>query len=190
MGRNPKEGMMKSITVLVMVLMTSICSGRVVEQASSDAPWQITVASKDEAGEPLIVSGTVYGPDGVTPLKGISVYVYHTDINGYYTPGGRDSSNPRLKGTMRTNDKGQYEFRTIKPGPYPNARIPAHIHYVVSGDGYKEKNFEIVFEGDQFITDGIRSDAASEDSGYSIRKLERDKDNLLRCVQDIKLKRK
>ncbi|HJQ69842.1 MAG TPA: protocatechuate 3,4-dioxygenase [Blastocatellia bacterium] len=180
---------MKSIAVLVIVLMTSICSGRVVEQASSDAPWQITITSKEEPGEPLIVSGSVYGPDGVMPLKGASVYVYQTDITGYYTPGGRDSSNPRLKGTMRTDDKGRYEFRTIKPGPYPSARIPAHIHYVVSADGYKQRVFEIVFEGDPNITDRIRSDAANEESGYSIRKLERDKDNLLRCVQDIKLKR-
>ena len=180
---------MKSVAVLVIVLMTSVCSGRVAEPASVDARWQITITSKEEPGEPLIVSGTVYGPDGVTPLKGISVYVYHTDITGHYTPGGRDSSNPRLKGTMRTNDQGKYEFRTIKPGPYPNARIPAHIHYVVSGDGYKEKVFEIVFEGDPFIDDRVRRDAAKEDGAFSIRPLERDKDNLLRCVQDIKLKR-
>jgi protocatechuate 3,4-dioxygenase, beta subunit len=180
---------MKSVAVLVIVLMTSVCSGRIAETTNTDAPWQITITSKEEPGEPLVVSGTVYGPDGVTPLKGISVYVYHTDIKGYYTPGGRDSSNPRLKGTMRTNDQGKYEFSTIKPGPYPNARIPAHIHYVVSGDGYKEKVFEIVFEGDPFIDDRVRSDAAKEDGVFSIRPLERDKENVLRCVQDIKLKR-
>jgi protocatechuate 3,4-dioxygenase beta subunit len=180
---------MKSAAVLVIVLMTSVCSGRVAEIASVDAPWQVTITSKEEPGEPLIVSGTVYGADGVTPLKGVSVYVYHTDVKGYYTPGGRDSSNPRLKATMRTNDQGRYEFRTIKPGPYPNARIPAHIHYVVSADGYKEKVFEIVFEGDPLIDDRVRADAAREDGAFSIRPLERDKENVLRCVQDIKLKR-
>ncbi len=156
--------------------------------AEKNAPSKVTITSKDEPGERLIVSGKVFGKDGRTPLAGASVYVYHTDAKGLYTTGTNDSKNPRLRGYLRTDEQGRYEFATIKPGHYPDNTIPAHIHYVVTAPGYKERIFEIVFEGDRFINDRIRTDAAKEESGFSIRPLERDKQGMLRCVQDIKLR--
>lgn len=156
--------------------------------AEMNAPAKTTVTSKDEPGERLVVSGKVTGRDG-KPLKGVSVYVYHTDAKGLYTPGAtNDNKNPRLRGYMRTDEQGRYEFATIRPGWYPNNTIPAHIHYVVNAPGYKERIFEIVFEGDKFITDRIRSDAAQEGSGFAVCSLERDKQGLWRATQDIKLR--
>ncbi len=180
---------MKHFGILLIVLLTSVCSGQSPKLAASDASWKTVVAPLSEPGERLTVSGTVYAADGKTPLEGVSVYVYHTDIKGYYSSETTNNSNPRLHGTMRTNAQGRYEFETIKPGPYPSARVPAHIHYVVNAPGYRQKIFEIVFEGDAFINDEMRASAQSEDSIFSIRPLEKDKAGMLRCVQDIKLRR-
>lgn len=175
------------------ILMLSLLSIGFLFQApqvaEKNAPSKITITSKGEPGEHLIVSGKVFGKDGRTPLAGASVYVYHTDAKGLYTPDStNDSKNPRLRGYLRTDEQGRYEFATIKPAPYQNNTIPAHIHYVVTAPGYKERVFEIVFEGDRFINDRIRADAAREDSGFSIRPLERSQQGVLRCVQDIKLR--
>jgi protocatechuate 3,4-dioxygenase beta subunit len=181
---------MKAISVLILLLASSLCSGPAPQQAASEAPWKITIAPEGEPGEPLIVSGTVYAEDVATPLAGVSVYVYHTDARGHYSlKDARDSENPRLRGLMRTDAQGRYEYRTVKPGSYPGTRNPAHIHYVVSATGYREKQFEIIFEGDPFITDRIRSEAERGESGYSLRRHERDDKGVLRCVQDIKLRR-
>jgi protocatechuate 3,4-dioxygenase, beta subunit len=157
--------------------------------ADKDAPWRVSITSKEEPGERLIVKGRVLEHEGTTPVAGASIYVYHTDARGYYTPENNDNKNPRLRGYMRADSQGRYEFTTIKPGPYPNNHIPAHIHYVVNADGYRERVFEIVFEGDPFLDAHVRSDSAKEDSGFSIRPLERDNQGVLRCAQDIKLRR-
>ena len=86
----------------------------------------------------MIVSGTIYSPDGRAPLEGINLFVYHTDATGRYSTTGGDNRNTRIHGLMRTNSEGRYEFRTIKPRSYPATRIPAHIHAFVSGPGYPE----------------------------------------------------
>ena len=180
---------MKFANIFLIALLSIVCSGQTYRVAEPNAPSKITVAPKEEPGERLIVSGKVCGPDGKSRLKGVSVYVYHTDINGYYSENTTNNSNPRLRGWMRTDAAGRYEFNTIKPGPYPDARVPAHIHYVVSAPGYKERVFEIVFEGDPFISERMKSDAENEYSMFSIRPAKRGDDGVLRCVQDIKLQR-
>ena len=154
----------------------------------TQGPPRISLATADEPGERLIVSGRVFGPDGKTPVKGASLYVYQTDKDGIYSKPVNDSRTPRLRANLRSDSEGRYEYSTIKPGSYPDTRNPAHIHYVVKATGYRDRIFEIVFEDDPLMSERIRADAAREDSGFSIRPLTRGPQGVLRCTQDIRLK--
>ena len=58
-------------------------------------------------------------------------------------------------------------FTTVKPGSYPGSRNPAHIHFEVAAKGRAARLFEIVFEGDPYITDEMRSNPA-----FSVRRIE------------------
>jgi hypothetical protein len=61
--------------------------------------------------------------------------------------------------------------------------------YVVNAPGHRERVFEIVFEGDPNIDERMRADAANEESAFSIRTLTRDQQGVLRCAQDVKMRK-
>ncbi len=105
--------------------------------APEKAPSKINITDKNEPGEPLIVTGRVTGSDGKS-IRGVSIFVYHTDASGKYDPAVSLSGggNPRLRGYMRTDADGRYSFATIRPAPYPGGTIPAHIHYAIIPPGY------------------------------------------------------
>src|ERR1044071_7014008 len=107
------------------------CEG-IYEGLPGKLTWQTTIASASEPGEPFEMSGHIYRRDGKTPAPNVILYVYHTDATGYYTPAQGATGNARhhghLRGWMKTNERGEYRFTTIKPAPYPNRNIPAHIH--------------------------------------------------------------
>jgi protocatechuate 3,4-dioxygenase beta subunit len=155
--------------------------------APKNIPWQTTIASKDEKGEPLIMSGTIYQPDGITPAEGIVLFVYHTDSTGYYNKED-DAYNPRLRGWMKTGPDGKYEFKTIKPAPYPKRTTPAHIHAQVFSPQIPEYSIdEYWFEGDPFITPEEKAKLTGRGGFNSIIKLTRGDDGILRGVRNIKL---
>jgi protocatechuate 3,4-dioxygenase beta subunit len=138
-----------------------------VHEAPVTAPATARVAPANEPGVPLTVSGVVVGADG-TPVSGASLYVYQTDHEGYYgVKPASDNRNPRLKAFLRTDARGSWSFSTVKPGSYPNSRIPAHIHFEVSAPGRGAKVFEIVFEGDPYVTAAMRGDPA-----FSVRPID------------------
>lgn len=97
-----------------------------------DKPWKIRITSEDEPGIPMIVAGRVVDSNG-TPLPAVKVYVYHTDAKGLYHRAGE--SGFRLNGTMWTNSEGKFEFRTIRPAPYPGAKSGEHFHFKLSEGG-------------------------------------------------------
>ena len=158
---------------------------------SGSVPAKVVIVSDKEAGEPMIISGTIYAPDGRTPLEGIDLFVYQTDSTGRYSTDGSggDNRNTRIHGLVRSGKDGRYEFRTIKPGSYPASRNPAHIHAYISGPGYPEYWIdEYHFDDDPFIPDEQKRTAASHGSFSPILKLTRS-DGVLRAVRDIKVEK-
>lgn len=124
--------------------------------AAPGAPSRGVLAPAGEPGERIEVSGTVVDAAGA-PVAGASIYAYQTDAEGYYgVKPASDSANPRLKVRLRSDPKGGWAFHTIRPGSYPNSRVPGHIHFEVTAEGFARKIFEIVFEGDALVTPAMR----------------------------------
>ena len=164
-----------------------------IDHSLASAPpggWRAQIASPEEPGERLVVSGTIFAPDGKSPLPGIILSVYQTDATGRYSTSGGNNRNTRLHGSMRTNGEGRYEFHTIKPASYPGSKIPAHIHAYVSGPDYPEYWIdEYWFDDDPFVTTEERRKITAAGSFNPILKLTRTSDGVLHGTRDIKIER-
>jgi len=145
------------------------------------------IARADEPGDPLIVEGQVFDPDGRTPVSGVTVYAYNTDAKGYYGENHTDYP-PRIYGWMKTDTAGRFELRTIRPGNYPGMQVPAHIHFELWGAGYPlQWTEELKFAGDRFLTpDALARDAQLGDF-RTVQPLTRAEGNQLRCGFQIRL---
>ncbi|MGH9309153.1 MAG: hypothetical protein ACRD1U_07255 [Vicinamibacterales bacterium] len=152
----------------VIVALTSASAAmQSVHEAPAAAPSSGRVAPQGEPGQPLHVSGVVVDRGG-KPVAGASLYVYQTDREGYYgVKPASDNRNPRLKLFLRSDAHGTWALDTVKPGSYPDSRVPPHIHFEVSASGHAPKIFEIVFEGDPFVTAEMRRNPA-----FSVRPIE------------------
>ena len=83
-----------------------LCDGRALGAEGGAAPVQLAASS--EPGEPMEIRGTLYGADGETPVAGAEIFVYHTDIDGYYSGTTTRSDNPRIHATLTTDDHGAF----------------------------------------------------------------------------------
>ena len=153
--------------LLALTLSGAVLAAQSIHEAPTNAPSTGRVTPAGELGTPMRVSGVVTGSDGAL-IAGASLYVYQTDHEGYYgVKPASDNRNPRLKLFLRSDAKGAWSFDTIRPGSYPNSKIPAHIHFEVSAKGYANRVFEIVFEGDPYLDPKMRNDPA-----FSVRTVE------------------
>jgi protocatechuate 3,4-dioxygenase, beta subunit len=156
-----------------------------------DAPagvfWKTVLAKESDAGEPMIISGTVFQADAKTPAPDVLVYLYHTDMFGIYGRKG-EHKHGKFRGWMLTDTKGRYEFRSIKPASYPNTTFAAHVHITLTGKNFKEDWIDsTLFEGDRFITSQERNMAGKKGGFNPILKLEKGADGVLRGRRDIQL---
>jgi hydroxyquinol 1,2-dioxygenase len=151
----------------------------------------------DTPGEPVIVSGRVSAPDG-RPLAGALLDVWQASAEGFYDVQLPNQTELNLRGKFLTDAEGRYAFRTIKPSYYPipmdgpvgqmlqaagrHPYRPAHIHFIVSADGYEAITTEIFVEGDPYldsdavfgvrnslVVDFVRHDSAEQAAKYGVK---------------------
>lgn len=162
-------------------------------EAPANVSWRTTIAPDDEPGKRLVLRGRVMKPDGVTPAPGVVVYAYHTDAKGVYPKRGDEKGNARrhgyLRGWARTDSAGRYEFRTIRPEPYPGGTNPAHIHMTVKESGKEEYWIdEVHFDDDPILTPGARAGLRGI-GGAGIVRVRPGPDGVGEAVRDIVLPR-
>jgi len=150
------------------------------------------IPTTGETAEELIITGTIFKADGKTPYSGIILYAYHTDSKGYYSKSGKETGiqkwHGKLHGWCKTDSAGRYTIKTIRPSPYPNNSIPAHIHSVIkTPDNSMFHINDFVFTDDPLIDEKYRSSFEREVGGTGIMELTK-KDNKWYGYRNIILK--
>jgi protocatechuate 3,4-dioxygenase, beta subunit len=147
------------------------------------------IAASGEAGEPLLLSGQLFAPDGKTPAPNVTIYAYQTDATGEYHNG--PDRVARLHGWARTDRQGRFEFTTIRPAPYPGRSIAAHIHMHAWGGGYPlQWTADAKFADDPLISTRDRADSEALGPGFdNICAITRSIDGVWHCSIRLRLQR-
>jgi len=143
-----------------------------------------------EKGNKLLVIGKVFKADGKTPAADVVLYLYHTNIEGIYPTKGNEKGWGRrhgyLRGWLKTNEKGEYSFLTIRPGAYPGRDNPEHIHVTIKEPGKNEYWIDdFHFDDDPILTAAARKNFKNR-GGNGIVKVTRSGD-LLTASRNIVL---
>lgn len=121
----------------------------------------------DQKGEDLLVRGKVTDVDG-NPLDGVKIDVWQANDEGFYDVQQKGiQPDFNLRGVFRTGADGKYWFSGIRPKHYPipadgpvgdllnrlgrHPYRPAHLHYILSKDGFETLTTHIFDPDDPYI---------------------------------------
>jgi protocatechuate 3,4-dioxygenase beta subunit len=150
-----------------------------------------------QTGEPVVVRGRVTDPAG-KPVAGAILDVWQASPDGKYDTQDPNQPEVNLRGIFTTGSDGEYWFRTVKPAAYPipddgpvgdllratgrHPMRPAHIHFMISADGYERLITHIFVEGDEYldsdsvfgvknslVADFARNDSPDAAAGYGMQ---------------------
>lgn len=177
-GQTKAVTIMKSLTFHFLFLITLALCGQIQSAKAQNQPPSCTCCAFDEVdtqhlgsiariapdtakGQRMNIKGRVFLSDGKTPAANVLMYFYHTNSQGKYAKIGTENRSSYAwwhgycRGWLKTNDKGGYEIRTIKPAPYPNGKEPTHIHFDVKAPTQKicYNMADFLFRGDPFLTE-------------------------------------
>jgi protocatechuate 3,4-dioxygenase beta subunit len=124
------------------------------------------IAPRDQTGVATLVSGRVLDLDG-RPVAGAVLDVWQAQTNGLYDSQDANSDALHMRGKFKSDAEGRYLIRTVQPVNYPipsdgpvGAMLqaagrhpwrPAHIHFVVSADGYEPVTTHIFDRTDPYL---------------------------------------
>ena len=184
-----------SETVLQVNAVQEECNWCGTSEAPQNVSWFTKIPPKDELVEKIIISGTVFQSDRKTPAEGIIIYVHHTNVDGIYPKKGDETGNGTyhgyLRGWMKTDSLGKYEFETIRPAPYQtHGGEPAHIHYSIAGPEHPEYWLTALwFEDDPRVTEDQLRNVIRQGGFSNITQLQKDEYGVLRGIRNIVLEK-
>jgi protocatechuate 3,4-dioxygenase beta subunit len=121
----------------------------------------------DQKGEDLVVRGRVTDVAG-NLLSGVKIDVWQANDEGFYDVQQKGiQPDFNLRGVFRTGEDGSYWFRAVRPKHYAipddgpvgdllrslgrHPYRPAHLHYIVSSDGYDTLTTHIFDPDDPYL---------------------------------------
>lgn len=131
----------------------------------------------NETGQKLIISGNVFQLDRKTPAPDVVIYFWQTDHAGYYSPkDGMDEKARRhghIRGWVKTDNEGRYSIQTIRPAPYPDETMPAHIHLAIKEPDVASEYYtdEINFEDDTLLMAHFKTHPPEKRGGSAVVKV-------------------
>ena len=129
----------------------------------------LAIRDEDRDQPHMVMRGTVTDLNGQA-VAGAVIDVWHSTPEGRYSGVHGDIPLEYYRGKITTDEKGQYEVRSILPVPYqipnqgPTGELlekhmgghswrPAHIHYWVHAEGYRDLISQAYFQGGKYIED-------------------------------------
>lgn len=125
-----------------------------------------SIIKQQYADQVALVQGKVTDPDG-NPIAGARLDVWQTAANGFYDVQDSSMTEDNMRGIFTTDAAGNYAFVTEKPLSYSiptdgpvgdllrasnrHGMRPAHIHFIVSADGYESLTTHVFSDGDEYL---------------------------------------
>ena len=111
--------------------------------------------SQKAKGEIIYIKGVVQA-ENCEPVLKATIEIWQACATGRYNhPEDRNPAeldpNFQYFGKAITNERGEYEFKTIKPGSYPASWFwtrPPHIHFTVRSPKHTELTTQMYFSGE------------------------------------------
>ena len=150
------------------------------------------IASEDEPGQSMRIEGVVYDGNG-RAAPGVILYAYHTNAQGIYPRDDRLRGQAafrhgRLRGWVKTDDRGRYRFDTIRPASYPSGDSPAHVHmHVIEVGSCTYYIDSIKFEDDPRLSEQERRKLVTGRGGRGLVMPRRDETGVWIVTRDIVL---
>jgi catechol 1,2-dioxygenase len=124
------------------------------------------MAPRDTGGQPLVLAGHVLDTSG-QPIAGAALDVWQSDSKGFYDQQLSPETPQHMRGVFHTDAEGRYLIRSTRPVAYtipddgPVGKMlratnrhpwrPAHVHFVVSADGFEPVTTHIFDSIDKYL---------------------------------------
>ncbi len=128
-----------------------------IDQADKDLDLtRVTGRTGRAQGEVIQIQGQIRDQKG-QPVPKATVEIWQANKVGRYAHP-NDTNKAALDpdfqgwGIVTADDKGKYQFLTIKPGAYPAGagwERPPHIHFTIKCLGYHELTTQLYFDGEK-----------------------------------------
>lgn len=133
---------------------------------ATDMAAGANMAVADTKGTPAIISGRVLDPSGA-PIEGAMLDAWQANSDGFYDSQLASHDTLQMRGRYRTDANGRFLIRTTRPVAYQiptdgpvgamlhatnrHGWRPAHVHFVVSAEGYEPVTTHIFDSIDPYL---------------------------------------
>jgi len=113
-----------------------------------------------------VIYGQVTDANGRS-IENVLVDVWQSNDSGFYDVQDDNQPEKNLRGIFKTDTRGQFWFKTIKPAPYPvptdgpvgeilrvmgrHPMRPSHIHFMITGAGYEQLITHLFVKDDPYL---------------------------------------